>query len=443
MSNLYRWATSSSEAAATAANAPEAETPVEDAETGNRRSERLASTRSNAANLQPPQHSRYPSPQQRVRDNSSSRSPRSPAARQGDAFNFENVMDADAIRALVQETARASITASTTAVTSMLPGAVRTAVREQVRDVTSLTRKPELPAFDKANIEIWIRRVENAFIRAGIDLVKDRFAFLESKIGIDTDPKVTEFLFVPDPDETTWTSFITHLRKRYGRTRRQQVQSLITGTEFDGLQPSAVVALMKEKAGKVTVDDIIKEHVYRRLPVELQRQLAQDHETMTADQLAEAADAFYDKDGKPIHSSTTTGVNMIGGGVSNAPSTPTLPSNSSSRPSTASSIPSSSNGFTAAFNNVDNNDINAVRQRQQQKQRYNNNNNNNNNNNKNNANGSRANNNNDRHTSKTPSINANGLCHFHDKFGDEAFKCASGCRRWSAHQAGKGRGSQK
>ena len=80
-------------------------------------------------------------------------------------------MDADAIRALVQETARASIAASTTAVTSMLPGAVRTAVQEQVRDVTSLTRKPELPAFDKGNIEIWIRRVENAFIRARISLV--------------------------------------------------------------------------------------------------------------------------------------------------------------------------------------------------------------------------------------------------------------------------------
>ena len=187
--------------------------------------------------------------------------------------------------------------------------------------------------------------------------------FLESKIGIDTDPKVTEYLFIPDPDEDTWTNFVAHLRKRYGRTRRQQVQSLISGTEFDGLQPSAVVALMKEKAGKVSVDDIIKEHIYRRLPVELQRQLAQDHETMTSAELAEAADAFYDKDGRPLHQSTTTGVNMIGGGVSNAPSTPTR----------ASTTSNTSNGFTAAFTVDDHSDINAVRQRQQQKQRHNNN----------------------------------------------------------------------
>ena len=350
-------------------------------------------------------------------------------------------MDADSIRALVQETARASINASTAAVTSMLPDAVRSAVRDQVRDVSSLTRKPELPAFDKNNIEIWIRRVENAFIRAGITLVKDRFAFLESKIGIDTDPKVTEYLFIPDPDEDTWKSFTAHLQKRYGRTRRQQVQSLITGTEFDGLQPSAVVALMKEKAGKVTVDDIIKEHVYRRLPVELQRQLAQDHETMTSSELAEAADAFYDKDGRPIHSSTTTSVNSIGGGGSNAPSTPTRPSNSSSN----------NNGFTAAFNADDDNDINAIRQRQQQKQRYNNNNNNNGNNSSNGNNGNRSsnssrnnnNNNNDRYPQKAPSINSNGLCHFHEKFGNDAFKCATGCKRWTEHQAGKGRASRK
>ena len=446
MSNLYRWATSSSEATPTAADAAEADTPNEDADTGNRRSERLASTRS-AANLQLPSRSRYPSPQQRVRDLSSARSPRSPSSRQDDHFSFDNVMDADAIRALVQETCRASIAASTTAVTAMLPDAVRTTVRDQVRDVTSLTRKPELPAFDKANIEIWIRRVENAFIRAGITLIKDRFAFLESKIGIDTDPKITEYLFVSDPDENTWTAFVDHLKKRYGRTQRQRVQSLISGTEFDGLQPSAVCALMKEKAGKVTVDDLIKEHIYRRLPVELQRQFAQEYETMTSSQLSELADSFYDKDGRPLHSSTTTSVNTIGGGVSNAPSTPTLHQHYSSRPSAAPNSSSSSNGFTGVFND-DNNDVNAIRQRQAQKQRYNNNNNAGSNNgsrssNNNNNNRSNNNNNNDRYASKSSPIGSNGLCHFHEKFGNDAIKCVSGCKRWSAHSAGKGQASRQ
>ena len=196
------------------------------------------------------------------------------------------IMDANAIRALVQETLRASTTAavnaSTATVTEMIPQAVRTAMQSQVRDVTALTRKPDLPTFDVLNIETWIRRVENAFTRAAISDVKDKFAFIESKIGVNADPKVTEFLCTNPLTDATWTEFLAYLRKRYGRTKRESIQSLITGTDFDGMKPSAVCALMLEKAGRVTVDDVVKEHLYRRLPVELQRQLAQDADTMTA-----------------------------------------------------------------------------------------------------------------------------------------------------------------
>ena len=347
-----------------------------------------------------------------------------------------NAMDANSIRALVQETVRASSTAavqaSVASVGAMLPEAVRDVMRDQVRDVTALTRKPDLPAFDTANIEIWIRRIENAFTRASITNVKDRFAFLESKIGTSVDPKITEFLCANPITNATWDAFLSYLRKRYGPTKRQQVQSLISGTEFDGLHPSAVVAMMKEKAGTVSVDDIIKEHLYRRLPVELQRQLAQEAETMTATELSELADNFYDKDGRPIHAATSaTSVNAIGGGVSN-----TINPNASS---------TSTSSFTTAFEN-DPADINFVRARQNQKQNYNNNNrsqgNNNSrpSNNNSNANTRSFNNSSDRFSSKdSPKIKPNGLCHYHDKFGDEAKNCANGCRRFSTHQAGKGR----
>ena len=156
-------------------------------------------------------------------------------------------MDADAIRALVQETLRAStaasVSASVTAVGATLPDAVRTAVRDQVRDISALTRKPELPSFDTSNIEIWIRRIENAFTRASITAVKDKFAFLESKIPTNADPKITEFLCADPLTTTTWDNFLIYLRRRYGRTKRQQVQSLISGTEFErrSLSRSALI----------------------------------------------------------------------------------------------------------------------------------------------------------------------------------------------------------
>ena len=336
-------------------------------------------------------------------------------------------MDADAIRALVQETVRASaaaaVQASTATVTEMLPDAVRNAMRDQVRDVSALTRKPDLPTFDTANIETWIRRVENAFTRAGITAIKDKFAFLESKIGASADPKVTEFMCTDPPTNATWTSFLTYLRKRYGRTKRQQIQSLITGTEFDGLQPSAVCALMKEKAGRVTVDDIVKEHIYRRLPIDLQRQLAQEAETMTATELSEVADAFYDKDGRPLHATTTTSVNVIGGGVSN-PFNPNASSNGSSV------------SYTTAFED-ESTDINVIRARQNQKRQNNNNNSRYNNNNR------PSNSNSNSGRGDKTIIGSNGICGYHEKFKEEARRCASGCKRWSAFQAKNGQASRQ
>ena len=343
-------------------------------------------------------------------------------------------MDADAIRALIQETLRAStaaaVQASTLTVSEMLPGAIRNTMHEQVRDISALTRKPELPTFDASNIEIWIRRIENAFTRAAITNVKDKFAFLESKIGTGSDPKITEFLCVDPPTNATWTDFLTYLRKRYGRTKRQQVQSLITGTDFDGLHPSAICALMKEKAGAVTVDDIVKEQIYRRLPVELQRQLAMEAETLSATELAELADSFYDKDGRPLHSApAATGVNAIGGGVS-----------ASFNPN-ASNFSSASDAYTTAFED-DPTDIHVVRARKTQQQRDNNNNNrpqNNNNNNNSNNNSNRASNSNsnfrsNRRENKT-AINSNGICGYHAKFDQDARRCAQGCRRWASFQS--------
>ena len=369
----------------------------------------------------PAQEQRRVSPQERLRIRTGRATP-SPSPTRQNQFDFETptpIMDADAIRALVQETLRASqaaaVQASTMTVSEMLPGAIRTALNDQVRDVSALTRKPELPTFDTANIDIWIRRVENAFTRAAINKPKDKFAFLESKIGTNSDPKITEFLCVDPPTDATWTEFLAYLRKRYGRTKRQQIQSLITGADFDGLQPSAVCALMKERAGAVTVDDIVKEHIYRRLPVDLQRQLAQEAETLTASELSELADSYYDKDGRPLHTASNASVNAI---------------------ASSSNASSNNDAYTPIFED-DPTDINVIRARQAQKRNNNNNNRpqggNNGNNNRYSNNSSRPSSSNS--NSNKTTINSSGICGYHEKFDKDARRCAPGCKRWSTFQS--------
>ena len=441
MSGLFNWATSSATASGDASTPREPETDAATPDDAAAAPDGAASQRPSRSTANPynlrvrtPTEGRSVTPQQRLRDRIAARTPSPSPTASSTSFHFPAAtMDADAIRALVQETVRASSTAAVSAsvasVGAMLPDAVRTVMRDQVRDVTALTRKPDLPTFDSANIEIWIRRIENAFTRAAITSVKDKFAFLESKIGTSADPKITEFLCVDPPTNATWDEFISYLKKRYGRTKRQQVQSLISGTDFDGLHPSAVCAMMREKAGSVTIDDIIKEQIYRRLPVELQRQLAQEAESMTSSEFSELADSFFDKDGRPIHATTaSTSVNAVGASSSGS---------------------STNNVYTAAFEN-DSPDINVIRARQAQKQAFNKNNNNNNNNNNRQTGSSNSNfrsansSNGDRFSSKdSPKIKSNGLCHYHDKFGDEAKNCANGCKRFSSHQAGKGRAGRQ
>ena len=45
-------------------------------------------------------------------------------------------------------------------------------------------KKPELPAFDKQHVDLWIKRVESAYHREGITLPKDKFAFLEASSAL-------------------------------------------------------------------------------------------------------------------------------------------------------------------------------------------------------------------------------------------------------------------
>ena len=95
-------------------------------------------------------------------------------------------------------------------------------------------KKPSLPAFDAKNVELWIRRVESAYVRSSINCPKKKFAYLEEKLGVDLDPKVNEFLFVNEPTEATWEEFKAYLAKNYGKTTRSKTSVILDGVKREG-----------------------------------------------------------------------------------------------------------------------------------------------------------------------------------------------------------------
>ena len=64
------------------------------------------------------------------------------------------------------------------------------ALTEALQGMKASSRKPDLPAFDQNNIELWIKRVDNAYRRAGVTDPKDKFAHIESKFAVDIDSRI-------------------------------------------------------------------------------------------------------------------------------------------------------------------------------------------------------------------------------------------------------------
>ena len=314
----------------------------------------------------------------------------------------------------------------------LMEAAIRATQTSSAQQVQTL-RKPDLPVFDKRNVEIWIKRVQAAYARVHCTSPALKFAHLESKFEVNADPIVDGYLFGESTEEN-WNAFLSYLRKRYAPTTKDQALTVINGTQREGRTPSQLAAVMKEKAGNVSVDDILKEQLLKQLPPDVLKHLVDRVDSLNFDETAKLADSWFDRDGKPLIQLSATAIHHI---ASDAPR-PT-PSSSSSTASASAAAPATS--FTPAFDQEDKDaDINAIRFRQGQKQQSNVN-------NRGGARGrGRGNSNNSNPQNKNTNSFGNSdsysapsgaakkkVCDFHIRFGDEARRCEKWCMLWPQH----------
>ena len=304
----------------------------------------------------------------------------------------------DAIRDELRQQMRAELRNEAAAAGAQVPDAIK--------------RKPEIPAFDKKQIDHWIRRTENAFIRALCTTPREKFAFLETKFPVDFDPRINEFLW-GDPTEAKWTEFLAYLRSEYGTTKQQRAAIILDGFKRDGRKPSQYVALLEEKTKDIDLNDVRKEMLLREMPTDVQRMLQERFEGLTLKEAAKAADAYFDQDGKLRQKQTTT-VNA----VQDAPS-----------------------DFTNPFSD-ESEDINAINRRfQNQRSRGSGNFQRGGRGRFPRGGGNQASANQQATQKKpTPTINENGLCFYHTEYGSKAKKCEVGCSRFDEKRfAGNGK----
>lgn len=385
--------------------------------------------RQTAQSATPPAFLQLPSgrPETHLERRRRNRTP-SPRIQADTAFSYSSTMDEAMVQRLMEAAIRATQDSS----------------RQQVQSL----KKPDLPPFDKRNIEVWIKRVENAFTRIGCTDVKLKFAHLESKFEVGEDPIVDSNLFGESTPEQ-WTSLLTHFRTRYGKTKKDKALALINGVPREGRTPSQLAAAIDDKVGDVTIDDVKKEQLLRQLPPDVYRQIVDRVDKLTFKATAELADAWFDKQGNPLIGPNATSVNNID-------SQTTAPRPETATTSSAATPPPS---FTPPFPQTDDTDINAIRQRQAQKSSFNNRNNgrgrgsgsgnssnsfrgnsNNNGNRSGNNNGrpGNSNNNNNNSSGNKPK----NVCDYHIRYGKEALNCVEWCMLYTQHAASNARASK-
>ena len=361
-------------------------------------------------------------------------------------------IDTEALKAIVAAAVQACSETNRDNNAAIIAAAVAAAAQQQTSAQQQM-RRPTLPAFDPHNIENWIRRVESAFTRLNITSAKIKFANLDEKIEVTSDSKINS-LFSGTPTNDKWDQLLAYLKKKHGKTAKQRAISVIEGTERDGRTPSQLWELMKDKAGEITLDDVLTEQLLRRLPVDVRGHLRDKIKDKTGEQVAELADEYFGPDGKVLDKSNASGVNAVGRtsmkqSTSSSNRSPTRSNRSPPRQQQPES------NYTSAFDDSDEfTDVNAVRFKNGQKQSFKVNNsgrsqsrgrdsrrdNGNSSSNPSRYPSSNNNNNSARNNSRPPTQRKNeALCFYHDSFGDKARKCEDPCSMSTQFKSGKAR----
>ena len=280
-------------------------------------------------------------------------------------------------------------------------------------------KKPDLPKFDPNNVEIWVQRIESAYTRVGITEPRDKFAFLESQFEVNFSAKINSFLFDANPTDARWQEFISHLLDRYGPSRRQRAAKFIVELPRAGRTPSEFLAHMEEIGREVTFDDVKKEHLLKSLPPRIREYIGKDADDLTSQEVAEKADAYFDKDGRLLESNSA-GIHHVSEPAASTSSAPT-PANI---PFTQAFV---AEGTEETINAVKGARSGPVRPQPPPPKP-----------NGSNSGYTGSRNGNSRAAPSNPP-KSEKLCSFHRRFQDNALNCTTGCSRFNAFMAAKNR----
>ena len=152
-----------------------------------------------------------------------------------------------------------------------------------------------LPPFWPANPRIWFVQVEAQFSRRGITASRTKYEEVVCVLPTEYATEIQDLLLDP-PEEEPYEKLKHLLIARIADSERQKLRQLLTAEELGDRKPSQLLRKMQlllgEKA-KMIDSSLLRELFLQRLPANVQMILA-SADSMTLDKLAEMADRVMD-----------------------------------------------------------------------------------------------------------------------------------------------------
>ena len=241
-----------------------------------------------------------------------------------------------------------------------------------------------LPPFWPANPRVWFVQVEAQFSRRGITTSRTKYEEVVCALPTQFATEIQDLLLDP-PEDEPYEKLKQQLISRIADSERQKLRQLLTAEELGDRKPSQLLRKMQlllgEKARMID-SSLLRELFLQRLPANVQMILA-SADSMTIDKLAEMADRIMEA------------------------ATPTICSVSA--PAEAGDLRKIIRQEVVA----------ALKTQERSRSRFS-------------PGGNRGNRNRSRRRSgsrgrSTPDVNSEGVCWYHQRFGENARKCRPPC----------------
>ncbi|XP_024085141.1 uncharacterized protein LOC112127878 [Cimex lectularius] len=163
--------------------------------------------------------------------------------------------------------------------------------QEQTQEVSALGPTPSIPPFWKSDPALWFIQVESAFATSRITSSSAKYHLVVVNLELAQLQQVTDIL--QNPSRTPYEDLKARLLNTFEESESVKVRRLLEQTTIGDERPSLFLRSLRQKAGNLVSEELLRNLWLRALPKRMQEILATvdvadlDKLSITADKIAE------------------------------------------------------------------------------------------------------------------------------------------------------------